>query len=70
LHTFRRNTLKFREISPFEATFVSYCGTATWNRQKYKAHILKYKALILKYMPYVFYDKPCMFSGKAGKHHF
>ena len=29
------------------------CVSGIYNREKYKAYILKYKALISKYMPYI-----------------
>ena len=60
--TFLFNRLSDRKIITFLVSFISYCFSKTYHRQKYKALISKYKAHILKYMACIFYDKPCVFS--------
>ena len=59
--TFLFNRLSDRKITTFLVSFISYCFSKTYHRQKYKALISKYKAHILKYMACIFYDKPCVF---------
>ncbi len=49
---------KNQAIIHYSHSFVSFCLSKTWNRQKYKAHILKYMACIFYKMPYVFSDIP------------
>ena len=67
IYTKATKTQKTKNIRDFLHSFIRYYQSAIWNREKYKAYILKQVPCILKYMACIFCDKPCVFPEKPNQ---